>query len=227
MERTLPTARQTILRFIEKGMSDPTFAPVHLSADLSAVDSKTVRADLVRNGESMWDGRPYNGEMKGDIGSYPLIDLRRVPWDLPEKISSSDVLNGNLRANMKKQLDQLLLATPFQIRPVDDTSGAWRKSFSDPEPLDRRFFFELFREATVPEWILELDKLHMRGSWRVFLPNPSPERDIVDKLLQYEYRAAELARFKASPPTNTVERLENSVDEFGRVIAEQLKQLAT
>jgi hypothetical protein len=193
----VPRAKDFILRFIEQGMSDPTFAPVHLVAKLSSVDATVVRTDIVRAGDSLWDGDNYRGTMSGQISSYPLIDLAEFPWSKKDglsKISFESMRDGRVLAAMQSQLDRALTALPFQLCPAIKSIDALRERCVQDDDLRRYFPLKLVRED-VPSWITGLDQIYMNGSWRVFIPRPSPEWNLLQQVF-----ARERSHRMPSPP---------------------------
>lgn len=198
MQPTLPTATKTIISFIEKGMTDPEFAPVHLTAKISSVGAHSAQTDLVRNKESMWNGRTYKSRMEGLTSSYPSVNLSLFPWSLPEHTTVSAIRDGSLLKEMQKQLDLALSALPFTMRPLDGATTPWRKLLSGEQR--KYLYFSLFRDGGPPEWLTGFDKFRMSGSWRIFLPSPSPHLELVESLLNYEQQALNLAQLKAAPP---------------------------
>ncbi len=200
---TVPRAKDLILQFIKQGMEDPTFAPVHLKAKISAVDAKVAYADIVRSEESLWNGPNYNSTMQGDTGTYPTIDLAQFPWSKQDglrKVSFESVRDGTLLAAMQSQLDRALAATPFLMRPKVKSIEVLREAFATDAGLHRYFSFELFRQDGVPAWINGLDHLHMTGSWKVFLPCPSPEWNLLRQVFARERVEDELAQLKTVSP---------------------------
>ena len=220
--KDIPSAKETIIRFIQKGIEDPTFAPLHLVAAVDSVDAKTTRTDLVRDGQSLWDGSLYRDQMRGRIETYPIINFTKVPWGIPESIPFSSVTDGTLRRNMQRRLNELLAELPFQMRPSDSFEVLKKQPFTE---YDYRISFKLHRRDGIPEWITIPETFSMSGSWKVYLKNPSPERTLVEKLLEYEGKAADLARLKANPPIQ-IEKVEQSMTDLGRTIAQELEQLA-
>lgn len=221
----VPTTKEMILRFIDKGIADPTFAPVHLTARLSSVGSKSVQTDLVRAGESLWNGSAYHSRMRGDIHSYPVLDLTKFPWAMHESVTFASVRDGTLHSDMQNQINKALAALPFQMRPVEDFRDSWRNAFTGDEPLNRYFYFELFYQEAVPEWIINLDKLRMSVSWEVFLPNPSPERDLIFKINELRRTKEELAKLAAAP-TDSIAAKQTTASRLQREIEEALLQTA-
>ncbi len=223
MQSTIPTAEQTVIRFIEKGICDSAFAPVYLSAKLDRIDGESLLTDLVRNHESLWGGKAYRGEMEGHTSSYPSIDLSLFPWKFPEQPTFASVRDGNLRSEMQRQLDAALAALPFKMRPLNGKSRPWHKSFLENGSW-RYVYFELIREDDTPEWITGLDSIRMSGSWRVFLPNPSPERDIVEQMLLYERRSAQLEELRSTPPISIASK-EDELEGLRHRLQAELEKL--
>jgi hypothetical protein len=221
----VPTVNEMILRFIDKGITDPTFAPVHLTARLSAVDARGLRTDLARAGESLWNGSAYHSRMKSDIHSYPVLDLSKFPWTGLESVTFASVRDGTLHSDMQDQINNALAALPFQMRPVEDPRDSWRNAFTGNEPLNRYFYFELFRQEEVPEWITGLDKLRMSVSWEVFLPNPSPERDLIFKISELRRTKEDLAKL-AAVPIDSITAKETAASRLQSEIGEALRQIA-
>lgn len=193
---------------------------MYLSAKLESVGGGTVRTELVRNGESMWSGKAYHGEMQGCVDTYPILDLSKFEWDCPEAVPFSSVRNGRLLGNMQNQLDHALAALPFRMAPIDDKVPWQEGLFSEGPSAEHRAYFKLYRED-VPKWIIGLEKLRMSGSWEVFFPNPSPERALVEQLMSYEYEAAKLAR-KQTARTVSLEAEVASVDALRTSIQDKL-----
>ena len=223
MESVL-SAKAMILRFIEKSIVDPTFAPVHLTAKLPAVDAVRVQTDIVRAGESLWDGNTYHGRMAGHLDTYPTIDLSKFPWKDPKDASFAAVRNGKLRAEMQAQLDEALASLPFQMFPSDTRHAGWRDVFAGEFRLDQYFYFGLFR-SDVPDWIIGLDRIHMSGSWELFLPKPSPELTLVHEIIAHNRLTTELARLKEVPPI-AISTKEDEVNALRQKIEESLSQIA-
>jgi len=223
MESVL-SAKAMILRFIEKCIVDPTFAPVHLTAKLPAVDAVRVQTDIVRAGESLWDGKTYHSRMAGHLDTYPTIDLSKFPWKDPKDASFAAVRNGKLRAEMQAQLDEALASLPFQMFPSDTRHTGWRDVFAGEFRLDQYFYFELFR-SDVPDWIIGLDRIHMSGSWELFLPKPSPEITLVYEIIAHNRLAGELARLETTPLT-PIEEKRDEVRKLRERIEESLRQTA-
>lgn len=224
MER-VPTAKAMILSFIDKGIAEPTFAPVYLTAKLSAVDAKSIQTDLSRAGESLWHGRAYHSRMKGDIHTYPTIDLTKFPWTGRESVMFESVRDGTLMSDMQQQLDEALASLPFQIRPVNDSRGLWRDSFKDEGDLNRYFYFELFCKSEIPEWITGLGSMRMSGSWYVFLPSPSPELDLILKISKLSRTKADLEKL-ANVPSDAITVKGIEIANLKQQIEEALRQIA-
>ncbi len=199
---TVPHAKDLILQFIEQCMEDPTFAPVHLTAQIDAVDAKTVQTDIVRSGESLWLGRRYDGELFGTPSTYPSVDLSLFPWtkqDGLDDITFESMRDGRVLAAMQSQLDRALAALPFQLRPQVKSIESLRTMFAEDNILNRQFPLELFRED-VPDWITGLDQLHMTGSWKVFIPQPSPEWNLLRQVFARKRVEDELAQLRTVSP---------------------------
>ncbi len=199
---TVPHAKDLILRFIEQGMQDPTFAPVHLTAKIGAVAAKVVRTDILRAGESLWHGDNYRGTMQGQTSTYPLVDLAQFPWSMSDgldAISFESMRDGRVLAAMQSQLDRALAALPFQLRPAIKNIEALREQFATNAGLNKYFLLKLFREE-MPVWIIGLDQLQMSGSWQVFVPRPSPEWVLLLQVFRRERVENELAALKAMSP---------------------------
>jgi hypothetical protein len=126
---------------------------------------------------------------------------------------------------MQEQLAESLASLPFQMRPIDDSNASWRSAFTGDEPLNRYFYFELTSRERVPDWIIGLDKLRMSGSWRVFLPSPSPELTLVQNIISHNHTAAELARLE-SYPASTISTKRDVISDLQRQIEESLRQIA-
>ncbi len=199
---TVPRAKDLILQFIEQGMEDPTFAPVHLTAQIEAVDAKAVQTDIVRSGESLWHGQLYDGTMLGTPGTYPSIDLSLFPWSKQgglDDITFESMRDGRVLAAMQTQLDCALTTLPFQLRPKVKSIESLRAMFAEDNILNRQFTLELFRED-VPDWITGLDQLHMTGSWKVFIPQPSPEWNLLRQVFARKRVEDELAQLQTISP---------------------------
>ncbi len=219
-----------ILHFINRGTRDPAFAPIHLSAKLESVSSSSVRTDLVRDGESLWTGSTYHGEMKGNKESYPIIDLSEFPWTFPEQVPFQHVRNGQVLDEMQKQLNEALAALPFQMGPVDADGVPWKDAlFAADRVVQPRptAYFRLFRADSTPEWITGLDGLRMSGSWKVFLPNPSPERALIERIIGFEDAVELVGRTREAMAGGVLplEQRQGVIEERRRQLEEEIAHL--